>query len=568
MEKIIDMRDCLLNQLKALCHGSQEAVQSGTHFSELDQYLHVNRPIDNEVCDHMDDILRVGGGILLLVGSAGDGKSHMISYLKSIEKYQEFVFYNDATEGCSPQISAVDTLKFALKDFRNATLNETTSKTVLAVNIGKLQDLVENDEFKEGFAELYTIADAIANNDAFYSHPRIKVVSFAHRQAFELILDEDIDYPVKSEFMAEILSRITQPVPINPFYKAYLETKATSGTHDVHEVVAMNYRLLMHENIRKAIVNLIIEAIVRFKLVLTPREFLDFIYCILVPQKWSKYGRRSDFFTSQLPSLLFDSNGGKIQQAISRLDPLKYSSLLHDNELSKFYASFEFDRSCINSELLDQDVVDYYTSTLSQLYNASSGQSERNNKGNIAVLIFKLNRLLEYQSYSEPYKKFLKDITGYYASKAAVLREINEMVKMSVPRLYGSYIEEPDFVPLNLQGSNYKIFTSLQIPDADIVPREPFNVEYPFIFDLYFNTEWDFSTEQIPLKIDFPLYEHMYELRNGKLSSHFDGEKNLQFSNFVRKLSKFSDAKKSLTIVDSDNHKQKLTNKYNQIQLH
>ena len=565
---MINMRNSLLNQLKALCHGSQEAVQSGTHFSELDKYLHVNRPIDNEVCDHMDDILRKGGGILLLVGSAGDGKSHMISYLKSIEKYKDFVFYNDATEGCSPQISAVDTLKFALRDYRNATLNETTSKTVLAINIGKLQDLVEDDEFREGFAELYIIADAIANNDAFYSHPSIKVVSFAHRQAFELILDEDLDYPVKSDFMAEILSRITQPLLSNPFYKAYLETKATSGTHDVHEVIAMNYRLLMHENIRKTIVNLIIESIVRFKLVLTPREFLDFIYCILVPPRWSKYGRRSDFFTSQLPSLLFDPHGGKIQQAISKLDPLKYSSLLHDNELSKFYASFEFDRNCINSELLDHDIVDYYTSTLSQLYNASSGQSEKNNKGNIAVLIFKLNRLLEYQSYSEAYKKFLKDITGYYASQAAVLREINEMVKMSVPRLYGSYIDEPDFVPLNLQGSNYKIFTSLQIPDADIEPREPFNVDYPFIFDMYFNTEWDFDTEQIPLKIDFQLYEHMYELRRGKLSSHFDGEKNLQFSNFVRKLSKFSDAKKSLTIVDSESQRHKLTNKYNQIQLH
>ena len=561
------MRDSLLNQLKSLCHGSQEAVQSGTYFSELDKYLHVNRPIDNEICNHMDEILRVGGGILLLVGSAGDGKSHMISYLKSMEKYKDFVFYNDATEGCSPEITAVETLKFALRDYRNPTLDETSSKTVLAVNIGKLQDLVEDDEFREGFSELYSIADAVANNDAFYDHNRIKVVSFAHRQAFELILDEDVDYPVKSDFMSEILSRITQPLPTNPFYKAYLETKATSGTHDVHEVVATNYRLLMHENIRNTIVSLIIEAIIRFKLVLTPREFLDFVYCILVPPKWSKYGRRTDFFPSQLPSLLFDSSGGKIQQAISRLDPLKYSSLLHDNELSKFYASFTFDKTCINADLLDDEIVEYYTTALSQLYNAGCGNGEKNNKGNIAVLIFKLNRLLKYESYSEPYKKFLKDIAGYYASKAVVLREINEMVKLSVPRLYGSYIEEPDFVPLNIQGSNYKIFTSLQIPDADIAPSQPFDVQYPFIFDLYFNTEWDFCDEQIPLKIDYPLYEHMYELRNGKLSSHFDGEKNLHFSTFVRKLSKFSDAKKSLIIVDSDNNKHKLTNKYNQIQL-
>ena len=85
------MRDSLLNQLKALCHGSQEAVQSGSHFSELDKYLHVNRPVDNEIRTRMDEILHAGGGILLLVGSAGDGKSHMISYLKSIEKYQECI---------------------------------------------------------------------------------------------------------------------------------------------------------------------------------------------------------------------------------------------------------------------------------------------------------------------------------------------------------------------------------------------------------------------------------------------------------------------------------------------
>ena len=54
----------------------------------------------------------------------------------------------------------------------------------------------------------------------------------------------------------------------------------------------------------------------------------------------------------------------------------------------------------------DEEIVEYYTNTLSQLYNASSGLGDKNNKGNIAVLIFKLNRLLEYQSYSEPYKKF------------------------------------------------------------------------------------------------------------------------------------------------------------------
>lgn len=561
------MREKLIIQLKTLCHGSQEAVQSGINFSELDKYLHVDRPIDKEVCEHMDEILQEGGGILLLVGSAGDGKSHMISYLRSKEKYRDFQFYNDGTESCSTQISAVETMKFALRDYCDETINTTSSKTVLAVNIGKLQDLVEDEEFKENYKQFHTVADAVANSDSFCPQKRIKVVSFAHRQPFELLIDEDVEYPVKSDFMSEILKRVTQASTSNPFYNAYIETISSASNHDIHEVVASNYQLLMQENVRETIVKLIIEAIVRFKLVLTPRDFLDFVYSILVTPKWMKYTKRNDFFTSQLPSLLFDSNGGKIQKAISKLDPLKYSSIQHDNELSQFYSSFSFKKEFLNLDLIESDLAAYYTKILTQLYSAGSVQGDKNNKGNIAILVFRLNRLLKYESYCEPYKKFIKDLAGYYADKKNVLSCINEMVKKSVPRIYGSYIEQSDFVPLNIQGSKYKIFTSLEIPDAKIAPLSRFDVQLPFIFDLYFNTDWSFNSDTIRLKIDYPLYEHMYELRHGKLSSYFDGEKNLKFSNFVRTLTKFSNANNSIYIVDTENNKQKLSNTYNQIQL-
>lgn len=560
-------RDRLITQLRTLCHGSQEAVQSGSTFNELDKYLHVERPIDKEICGCLNEIQEEGGGILLLVGSAGDGKSHMISYLRSKNKYSDFIFYNDATEGCSPQMSAVETLKFALRNYRDETFNTTSSKTVLAVNIGKLQDLVEDEEFQNNFKEFSTVANAVANSDCIQSNKRIKVVSFAHRQSFELLLDENLEYPVKSDFMTEILARVTLPSSDNPFYNAYLETINSPAKNDIHDVVATNYKLLMQENVRETIVKLIIEAIIRFKLVLTPRDFFDFIYSIIVTPKWMKYAKRTDFFASQLPSLLFDSNGGKIQQAISKLDPLKYSSLKHDNELSQFYSSFTYNEKFINHALIESDLFGYYTKTLTQLYSAGTEQNDKSNKGNIAIFVFRLNRILKYESYSESYKRFIKDLSGYYSNKPYVFGSINEMVKKSIPRLYGSYIEESDYVPLNIQGSQYKLFTSLEIPDADIAPTTNFNVQFPFIFDLYFNTKWEFNTESINLKVDYPLYEHMYELKEGKLSSHYDGEKNLNFSNFVRKLTKHSNSKNTIYIIDTDNKKQKLTNKYNQIQL-
>mgnify|MGYP006889146523 CR=1 FL=1 len=69
----------LVKIFRRLCQGSKESVQSGLELDEFDNYMHVERPIDKAVRDTMDEIRVEGGGILFLVGSAGDGKSHMIS---------------------------------------------------------------------------------------------------------------------------------------------------------------------------------------------------------------------------------------------------------------------------------------------------------------------------------------------------------------------------------------------------------------------------------------------------------------------------------------------------------
>lgn len=78
----------LVKAFKQLSQGSRQSVQSGLKLDEFDEYMHVDRPIDKAVRKAMDDIRQKGGGILLLVGSAGDGKSHMISTLK--KDYDDF----------------------------------------------------------------------------------------------------------------------------------------------------------------------------------------------------------------------------------------------------------------------------------------------------------------------------------------------------------------------------------------------------------------------------------------------------------------------------------------------
>lgn len=75
MSKITDV-------FKQLSHGSIGAVQNGCQLSDLAQYLNVNRMIEENIKSHMQAIKANGGGLVLLIGNAGDGKSHIISKLR------------------------------------------------------------------------------------------------------------------------------------------------------------------------------------------------------------------------------------------------------------------------------------------------------------------------------------------------------------------------------------------------------------------------------------------------------------------------------------------------------
>ena len=99
---------------EAFLHLSQhsvDSVQNGKSFTEWDDYMHVDRPIENKLYEKMDEIDNAGGGIVLLVGSAGDGKSHLLSRIRQMSDWGDNSFYNDATASSSPKKTAIDTLK-------------------------------------------------------------------------------------------------------------------------------------------------------------------------------------------------------------------------------------------------------------------------------------------------------------------------------------------------------------------------------------------------------------------------------------------------------------------------
>ena len=79
------MNCSFISTLRQLSNLSSDAVANIDSFDELKQYLHVVRSPEKDLRDLLSRINGVSQKQLVLVcGSAGDGKSHLLSYLKNL----------------------------------------------------------------------------------------------------------------------------------------------------------------------------------------------------------------------------------------------------------------------------------------------------------------------------------------------------------------------------------------------------------------------------------------------------------------------------------------------------
>lgn len=536
---------------KQLNRGSFGAVQNGCQLSELTRYLNIDRMIEKNIAGHMKAIQSNGGGLVLLIGNAGDGKSHIISKLKANGSYNDFEFYNDATASCSPKMSSIDTLKMVLRNFDDHHIGTTDKKMLLAINLGKLNAFVGDNNFSEiGNIAKNVLSERYVKCD---QKSYLRYISFSNQQQFELTQD-GTDYPIDSSFIREILDKITLEDDSNPFYRAYRETLLSLGGL-YPEVV--NYRLLSLPSVKKAITRLIIEAIIRFQLIFTPRDFFDFICSIIVFPFSGSYKEGQHFFESLLPTLIYEGKTNKIQRAVNRLDPLRISSLEHNKELSVLFTAFQLPEESLEENELGElykdlkDRINFY-------YRNHGKDTER-----ISKLVFRLNHLLKYNSESQEYKKYLSYLSRYNdpVTRYDVVNELEEMINICIPRHYGAYLEAGELVPLNIQGSKYRLFTRID--------KEMTNVDAPYLgenhneFLLYIPLEWEVKNTRIPLKMDYQLFEYISSLEKGKLAITYESELNIEFSRYIRELIKNSASDKEVIIISSDNKQMSLKSKIN-----
>lgn len=535
-----------------LSQHSVDSVQNGMAFTDFDSYMHVGRNIETRVLEQMNEIDRQGGGIILLVGSAGDGKSHLISRIKQLSDWKESCFYNDATASASPKLTAIDTLKGALTSFNDANLYNTKEKLILAINLGKLNTFIEDEKVKQDYKKLVNCTLPIFDDDDT-THPlntdRIKVIMFSNEQIFEFHVEDSSEYPVTSQFLSAILEKIVSHKIGNPFYQAYQKDLA-ENVGKKHPLI-INYELLSIPSVRETICMSIIEAIVQFKLIITPREFLDFIYAIMIYPYLNVYEEKHNFYDALLPTLLYTSGTNRIQKAISRLDPLKHSSTKHDKDLSVLFTSYSIPLNYFNTSEKESIPQELWNRT-NEFYANNGRDIERTTK-----FVFRLKHLMAYHSESAVYMSYLSILRGIFNKDLHKMQEIYDVVNKAIPRHYGSYYSKKNMIPLNLQGGRYRMFARLTLNPRPI--NTYYSKENKSEFLLRFTMSWKFPSDKIMLQMDYRLYSYLYKLNQGMLAMSYENEKDLAFNRFVRQLVEKCDSDTDITIIKSDTSEMQLT---------
>lgn len=190
------MSCAFIEELSKLRKLSMESVENTASFAPFKRYLHVVRPVEEELRTLLRRVNHENKKCLvLLCGSAGDGKSHIMSYLRHADLeglLGSFKLYNDATESSAPELTSIDALYEKLAPFNDENYQiDDGFKMILAINLGTLNNFIESDK-GQAFTQLKKYVE---DNESFSSYTRQDVyikdsvfqhISFADYQVFTL----------------------------------------------------------------------------------------------------------------------------------------------------------------------------------------------------------------------------------------------------------------------------------------------------------------------------------------------------------------------------------------------
>lgn len=556
------MENCkLVDELNRLRKSSRDSIDGIGDFGDFKKYMHILRNVEEELIEILHKI-EVSGrkSLVLLCGSAGDGKSHLLSYLKNdLKLLDNYVVYNDATESSAPSKTAIETLSEALQGFSDKNLDQPGKNFILAINLGVLSNFVEST-YGEAFKQLreYVINSNILTNQldekGYEKNSAFQHVSFSDYHMYNLTM-----HGINPEYVERILEKIFHMGLENPFYDAYNKCKECPLSKKCP--VKHNYEFFTNEKNRKYVANTLVEVIIKDKEILTTREILNYIYDIVVAQNFN-HKKKAQSLTNEVsflkeyisditPSLMYEyTDKSVLLNQLQKYDPLLVRSEQADEDAISYYVS-----SDVSEEVISAIGKETYSKVLCQASAIEKINSDKVLKAQLFNILERLKKIKCDIIQDKAYMSFLNALYYFNTGTTKKYGEIYEVVEDAIIQWCGN--EEQDNICFDDSHEGIALYEHIEFePYLDISGNVKKNDELQrFVTFITVKYENKKTGEIISLDIDYSLYELIYKLAAGYIQTAEDRNNHADFISFIQKMLRTGSADKEIFLVTDDNRK-------------
>ena len=571
-EKISSNNCQLIDELKKLKKSSKEAVDNEIDFSDFKKYMHVHRQVETDLIETIRQANNGKKSLILLCGNVGDGKSHLISYLKNCqnELVKDYKIHNDATESYRPDRDEKQQLALVLEQFSDDNLdNGEFAKVIVAINLGVLSNFMDSEEgshFKR-LAEYVEqkkilvetdIADTTMDNGPFYC------VNFGDYHIYRLAKGK-----VESPYIESIIEKIIDENHDNVFYSAYCKCNKC----EIEDIcpVKRNFEFLQNKTASKGVVNVILETIIKDKIILSTRDLLNFFYDIIVSTQFSKkvfakkykkggYAYIADFL---LPNIMFEHD--EVSPLISHIKNYDFATQRteqFDNIVTVFYNTDNID-SVFNKYIIDTTLSSFVLSAANKMIQDESNRNKMNDIRSAFFKIFarlsKLSPKVEsnFESVNPEFNEYISLLYSAAKSDMTGLKSLYTLVRDCVYNWNGSF----DTQTLNLHSSHndFSISTPLEckgFPGKVNVKDEEVFERFPSSIDIKLSSKKD-QQKTASVAVDYDLYKMLKKVKSGYRPSIKDENLYAGFVAFIKNISAFGESDERIIISYYENEKLK-----------
>ena len=557
------MGNCkFVDELNRLRKSSSDSIDGIGKFDDFKKYMHVSRSAEEDLIEILHKIEISGKkSLVLLCGSAGDGKSHLLSYLKNdLRLLDNYVVYNDATESSAPSKTAIETLNEALQGFSDENLDLPGDNFILAINLGVLSNFVESS-YGDSFKQLheYVINSNILTNQlnekGYEENSAFQHVSFSDYHMYNLTAQG-----IKPEYIEKILEKIFIMDEENPFYIVYNNNCQDCPLSEKCPV-KHNFEFLANEKNRNYVANALVEVTIKDKEILTTREILNYIYDIVVAQSFNykKMARSStnevsflkEYISDTTLSLMYEyTDKSLLLNQLRKYDPLLERSEQDDEDAISYYVS-----SDVSKEVTNVIGRESYSKVLCQTSAIEKINSDKILTAQLFNVLERLKKIQVGKKSDDAYSSFLSTLYYFNTGTKKKYGELYGLVEEAIIQWCGN--EDRDHICFDDLHEGIALYEHIEFEpylddSTSIQKNDELQRFLPFITVKYENKK---TGEVIPLDIDYSLYEMIYKLAAGYIQTAEDRNNHADFISFIQKILRTGSADKEVSLVTDDNRK-------------